>query len=101
MAVTMRYFLFDIKFFKLRKWLMDRSKLWNIFLNCPFCNGFWTGLFTYLIFSYGVFLDVEGVGDLIYHLIFLFYFAVAVGSISYLIEKYFNLIEEDDSYSAE
>lgn len=101
MTIAMRYFLFEIKFFKVRKWLMDKSRLWNIFLNCPFCNGFWTGLFTYLIFLNSVILKYDSGWALIYNIAFLLYFATTVGASSYLIEKFFNLIEKEDSYSPE
>lgn len=48
-ALAVRAFLFEIKFQYLRHVLREKGELFEIFLDCPFCNGFWTGLAGYLI----------------------------------------------------
>lgn len=101
LAVTMRIFVFEIKFVKVRMWAMNKSKLWNIFLNCPFCNGFWTGLFMIGIAHYEFFFTFTDVGGTIYKLVFLFCLAVSVGAVSYLIQNFYELFEKDDSFDIE
>lgn len=98
LAVTMRIFVFEIKFVKIRQWAMNKSKLWNIFLNCPFCNGFWTGLFMVGLSHYKYFTEINSVGDLLYKLAFLFCLGVSVGSVSYLIHNFYEILEKDDSF---
>ena len=48
-SLSVRAFLFEIKFEYTREKLRKKHELFEIFLDCPFCNGFWTGLFGYLI----------------------------------------------------
>lgn len=48
-ALAVRSFLFEIKFQYTRLKLREKHELFEIFLDCPFCNGFWTGLVGYLI----------------------------------------------------
>jgi hypothetical protein len=52
-SLAVRAFLFEIKFQYTRHVLRQKHELFEIFLDCPFCNGFWTGLFGYMI-VYGV-----------------------------------------------
>lgn len=52
-SMAVRSFLFEIKFQYTRHVLRQKHELFEIFLDCPFCNGFWTGLFGYLI-VYGI-----------------------------------------------
>lgn len=99
MAVCMRFFVFHIKFVKLRTWLRNRSKLWSIFLGCPFCNGFWTGLVMFAVTHYTYFFTFEDSGSTTYKLCLLFCLAVTVGVISYLIEKFFEIFEENDEFT--
>ena len=82
-------------------WAMNKSRLWNIFLNCPFCNGFWTGLFMIGVSHYKHFFTFTDWGTFIYNLVFLFCLAVAVGSTSYLINNFFEVFEKDDSFDME
>ncbi|MGG3797710.1 hypothetical protein [Metabacillus fastidiosus] len=49
LCVGVRAFLFEIKFEYTRHKLRNKHELFEIFLDCPFCNGFWTGLFGYII----------------------------------------------------
>jgi hypothetical protein len=49
LCLGVRAFLFEIKFQYTREKLRGKHELFEIFLDCPFCNGFWTGLFGYLI----------------------------------------------------
>ena len=78
-AVAVRAFLFEIKFVDARTWLAGKHRLFDIFLSCPFCNGFWCGLATYLIF---VRIDsLQGVAHWIY-------FGIATGVISWLQRLY-------------
>lgn len=49
LSLGMRAFLFEIKFEYTRMKLREKHELFEIFLDCPFCNGFWTGLFGYII----------------------------------------------------
>jgi hypothetical protein len=72
-ALGLRAFLFEIKFEYTRHVLRQKHELFEIFLDCSFCNGFWSGVFVYLVF--------EGF-DLI-----LPFFAITVGAISYYIYK--------------
>lgn len=97
-AVTMRLFVFEIKFAGIRRKIMDKSRLWDIFLNCPFCNGFWTGIAMSLFISFGYFTGYNNFGELVYRVVFLFCMGVAVGSISYLIHNFYENIEKDDSF---
>ncbi|MCP8973152.1 hypothetical protein MOD67_13945 [Bacillus licheniformis] len=48
-SLGVRAFLFEIKFQYSRQLLREKHELFEIFLDCAFCNGFWTGLFGYLI----------------------------------------------------
>lgn len=52
-SLAVRAFLFEIKFQYTRHVLRQKHELFEIFLDCSFCNGFWTGLFGYMI-VYGV-----------------------------------------------
>lgn len=52
-SLAVRAFLFEIKFQYTRHVLRQKHELFEIFLDCAFCNGFWTGLFGYMI-VYGV-----------------------------------------------
>lgn len=52
-SLAVRAFLFEIKFQYTRHVLRQKHELFEIFLDCHFCNGFWTGLFGYMI-VYGV-----------------------------------------------
>lgn len=52
-SLAVRAFLFEIKFQYIRHVLRQKHELFEIFLDCHFCNGFWTGLFGYMI-VYGV-----------------------------------------------
>jgi len=100
LSVTMRLFLFEIKLNPLRQWLMEKHRLFDIFLNCPFCNGFWTGLVTFLIFNWEYATTSTDFYDLLGKLVVLVYFSVAVGAISYLIYNFFEKLEKDDSFEA-
>lgn len=75
-ALGVRAFLFEIKFQYTRMVLSKKHELFEIFLDCPFCNGFWTGLVGYLI-VFG--LDITTIP-----------FAILVGSSAY----YLNLFTE-------
>lgn len=79
-AVAMRAFLFEIKFGEIRAKLAEKHKLFDTFLSCAFCNGFWTGLVTYFIMVYPIILSQS----LLYNLMSGFYFAVATGVASWL-----------------
>lgn len=84
-AVTMRAFLFEIKFGTIREKIASKHDLLDTFLSCSFCNGFWTGLFTYLILVW----HPTFVSDLFTaHLIHCLYFAVASGVIGWLQRSY-------------
>lgn len=48
-SLAVRAFLFEIKFQYTREKLREKHELFEIFLDCPFCNGFWTGLGGYLL----------------------------------------------------
>lgn len=99
LAVTMRLFLFAIKFGKARRKLAERQKLFDIFLNCSFCNGFWTGVVTYLIFLLPNYV-YSGLNTAILDLVALIYVAVAVGAISLVLEKLLNYLDrESDIYT--
>ncbi|OMQ06793.1 hypothetical protein BXO87_01950 [Bacillus sp. GZB] len=73
-TLAVRSFLFEIKFSYTRHWLRERHELFEIFLDCPFCNGFWTGLFGYMI-VFGV--DITLVP-----------FAILVGSSAYYLNLF-------------
>ncbi|MDA2381211.1 hypothetical protein PDN41_05310 [Bacillus cereus] len=68
-SLGVRAFLFEIKFQYIREKLRSIHELFEIFLDCSFCNGFWTGFFGYVI--------VNGID------IILIPFAILVGSSSY------------------
>lgn len=75
-AIAMRAFVFEIKFSELRSKLAEKHNLFDIFLSCAFCNGFWIGLFTYFILIWHPVI----VADLFtYNFITAFYFAVISG----------------------
>ena len=69
-ALGLRAFLFEIKLTQFRQWLEKKHRLLEIFLNCPFCNGFWCGLFMWLVF-----LEVG---------LQMLFFAISVGFLSYI-----------------
>lgn len=70
-ALGLRAFLFEIKFGYIRHILRQKHELFEIFLDCHFCNGFWCGAFIYLVF---VGLNFE-----------IIFFALTVGFLAYLI----------------
>lgn len=78
-SLAVRAFLFEIKFQYTRHKLREKHEMFEIFLDCPFCNGFWTGLAGYLI--------VFGV-DLV-----TLPFAILVGSSAYYINLFTKNIE--------
>lgn len=43
-CLGVRSFLFEIKFSYVRYLLRKKHEVFEIFLDCPFCNGFWVGL---------------------------------------------------------
>lgn len=73
-SLAVRAFLFEIKFQYTRHVLRQKHELFEIFLDCDFCNGFWTGLFGYMI-VYGV--DMVTLP-----------FAILVGSSSYYLNLF-------------
>lgn len=73
-SLAVRAFLFEIKFQYTRHVLRQKHELFEIFLDCAFCNGFWTGLFGYMI-VYGV--DMVTLP-----------FAILVGSSSYYLNLF-------------
>lgn len=73
-SLAVRAFLFEIKFQYTRHVLRQKHELFEIFLDCSFCNGFWTGLFGYMI-VYGV--DMVTLP-----------FAILVGSSSYYLNLF-------------
>lgn len=75
MCVAMRGFLFEIKFGYTREKLRKKHELFEIFLDCPFCTGFWTGLAGYTIAVWGV--DLVALP-----------FAILVGSTSYYLNLF-------------
>lgn len=80
-SAAMRAFLFEIKFETIRTRLAEKHWLFDKFLTCAFCNGFWTGLFTYLILVWGP----NSFNDLLTgQLLHAFYFAVTVGVIGWI-----------------
>lgn len=81
-SLAVRAFLFEIKFQYIRKILKDKHEMFEIFLDCPFCNGFWTGLFGYLI-TYGI--------DLV-----MIPFAILVGSSAYYFTLFTNNLKNND-----
>jgi hypothetical protein len=45
LTLSIRFFLFDFVLFKgLRNYLRKKGYLFKKILNCPFCQGFWSGL---------------------------------------------------------
>ena len=81
-ALGLRAFLFEIKFPRVREKLESKHKLFEIFLNCPFCNGFWCGVVIYLIFF--------GISGITIEIVF---FSLTVGFISYLQNKLTSFFE--------
>ena len=80
-AVAARAFLFEIKFEDIRTRLAEKHRLLDTFLSCAFCNGFWTGLITYLILVWHPVI----VADLFTgHMVHALYFAVTAGVIGWL-----------------
>lgn len=49
-SLALRFFLFEFKTFEKLRVALKKFSLVKIFLECPFCNGFWCGLFLYAIF---------------------------------------------------
>ena len=85
-AVSLRAFLFEIKFSYLRHVLKQKHRLFDTFLSCSFCNGFWCGVVTYLLYS-----GVESVTGFITML----FFSISTGAISYYLTKAFKTKEEN------
>lgn len=77
MCLGVRAFLFEVKFQYTREVIKAKHELFEIFLDCPFCNGFWTGLFGYTI---AVKLGIVVVTSPI---VIAIPFAILVGSLSY------------------
>lgn len=75
LSLGVRAFLFEIKFQYTRMKLKEKHELFEIFLDCPFCNGFWTGVVGYLAFGGGF--------DLL-----LVPFAILVGSTAYYLNLF-------------
>jgi hypothetical protein len=69
-ALGLRAFLFEIKFSYARFVLKSKHELFELFLDCRFCNGFWCGVFVYLVFQ----RDVD---------LFLPFFALTSGATAY------------------
>lgn len=80
-AVAARAFLFEIKFSSLRDKLSLKYRLFDIFLSCPFCNGFWCGAVTYVLL-------VQMYPHNFYELAHWVYFSIATGFISWLQRLY-------------
>jgi len=49
-SLALRFFLFEFKTFEKLRVALKKISLVRIFLECPFCNGFWCGLFIYATF---------------------------------------------------
>lgn len=93
-SVFMRAFLFEIKLGQVREWLEKKNKLVGIFLECSFCNGFWVGLATYMLFTLlGAVPWMWGLGDVNYWL-YAVYCAVGSGSLSYYVNYYFFVVDQ-------
>lgn len=72
-ALGLRAFLFEIKFEYTRHVLRKKHELFEIFLDCSFCNGFWCGVFVFLVFvGFNIMLP---------------FFALTVGATAYYINK--------------
>lgn len=49
LTLSIRFFLFDFVLFKgLRNYLKTKGYFFRKLLNCPFCQGFWSGLGVFL-----------------------------------------------------
>ena len=75
-SLTARMFLFEIKFENLRNNLERKHFLLETFLNCSFCNGFWSGGAVFLLFG--------GINKITFtSIVNLLAFMVTIGSLAY------------------
>jgi hypothetical protein len=58
-VISLRFFIFDFSHFKSirNKFFQLNNYFITKFLKCPFCQGFWLGLFYNIIKSGGLFLE--------------------------------------------
>lgn len=72
-ALALRFFLIEFKSTKRpRDWFRNLHPLCEKWTDCPFCNGFWCGLFIYWLF-HGVDMHLP-------------FFALAAGFASFLVK---------------